>query len=179
MSDEMFIEHCSPTLAELKTGNMFTCPFTSLDEVRQDIRRLNAMLRPKGLLVLPLRFMKGKVLIYLFRPAKLDEDLMDTEAARLLTEEGYGRIGRSRCLTELIRRMGESGEFPHEIGLFLSYPPEDVRGFIENHAAGCKHRPGKPQKALSPARRSLSSAPTAGVTANGCAHGKPTRRMRA
>ena len=94
MSDEMFIEHCSPTLAGLKTGNIFTCPFTSLDEVRQDIRRLNAMLRPKGLLVLPLRFMKGKVLIYLFRPAKLDEDLMDTEAARLLTEEGYGRIGR-------------------------------------------------------------------------------------
>lgn len=138
MSDEMFIEHCSPTLAGLKTGNMFTCPFTSPEEVRQDIRRLNAMLRPKGLLVLPLRFMKGKVLIYLFRPAKLDEDLMDTEAARLLTEEGYGRIGRSRCLTELIRRMGESGEFPHEIGLFLSYPPEDVRGFIENHAAGCK-----------------------------------------
>ena len=23
----------------------------------------------------------------------------------------------------------ESGEFPHEVGLFLSYPPEDVKGF--------------------------------------------------
>ena len=25
----------------------------------------------------------------------------------------------------------ESGEFPHEVGLFLSYPPEDVKGFDE------------------------------------------------
>ena len=33
---------------------------------------------------------------------------------------------------------GESGDFPHEVGLFLSYPPEDVKGFIENHAANAK-----------------------------------------
>ncbi len=26
----------------------------------------------------------------------------------------------------------ESGEFPHEVGLFLSYPPEDVKGFIDH-----------------------------------------------
>ena len=29
-------------------------------------------------------------------------------------------------------------EFPHEVGLFLSYPPEDVKGFIENRAANAK-----------------------------------------
>ena len=29
--------------------------------------------------------------------------------------------------------------FPHEVGLFLSYPPEDVRGFIDNHARNCKY----------------------------------------
>ena len=28
----------------------------------------------------------------------------------------------------------ESGEFPHEVGLFLSYPPEDVKGFIDHRA---------------------------------------------
>ena len=30
------------------------------------------------------------------------------------------------------------GKFPHEIGLFLSYPPEDVLGFILNKA--CNHK---------------------------------------
>ena len=28
----------------------------------------------------------------------------------------------------------ESGEFPHEVGLFLGYPPEDVKGFIDHRA---------------------------------------------
>ena len=32
----------------------------------------------------------------------------------------------------------ESGEFPHEVGLFLSYPPEDVKGFIDHRAVGFK-----------------------------------------
>ena len=33
---------------------------------------------------------------------------------------------------------GESGEFPREVGLFLSYPPEDVKGFINHRAGGFK-----------------------------------------
>ena len=28
----------------------------------------------------------------------------------------------------------ESGDLPHEVGLFLSYPPEDVKGFIDHRA---------------------------------------------
>ena len=30
----------------------------------------------------------------------------------------------------LIERLRGSEAFPHEIGLFLGYPPEDVEGFI-------------------------------------------------
>ena len=41
-------------------------------------------------------------------------------------------------MAALVRRMRSSAEFPHEVGLFLSYPPEDVKGFIENHAANAK-----------------------------------------
>ena len=38
----------------------------------------------------------------------------------------------------LARRFRESGEFPHEVGLFLSYPPEDVKGFIDHRANNFK-----------------------------------------
>ena len=38
----------------------------------------------------------------------------------------------------LIRRLQDEAEFPHEIGLFLSYPPEDVQGFIDHHARDFK-----------------------------------------
>ena len=37
------------------------------------------------------------------------------------------------CLEHLQKRFRL--EFPHEIGLFLDYPPEDVRGFLEHRGA--------------------------------------------
>ena len=43
-----------------------------------------------------------------------------------------------KCLAALTRKIRSGEEFPHEIGLFLSYPPEDVKGFIENRAANYK-----------------------------------------
>ena len=37
-----------------------------------------------------------------------------------------------------MQRLAEKGDFPHEIGLFIGYPPHDVRAFIENGAKNCK-----------------------------------------
>ena len=41
-----------------------------------------------------------------------------------------------RCVVDLVRRLKVSAEFPHEIGLFLGYPPLDVDGFIRNPKEG-------------------------------------------
>ena len=41
-------------------------------------------------------------------------------------------------LKMLKRRIALSDGFPHEIGLFLGYPIEDVVGFIRNQGRGCK-----------------------------------------
>ena len=59
-------------------------------------------------------------------------------AQDILQQAGYPCGGCQRCVAKLIRRFRESGEFPHEVGLFLSYPPEDVKGFIEHRACDFK-----------------------------------------
>ena len=76
--------------------------------------------------------------MYLYRPSALARDLLNEQAAALLTQAGYPGGGCGRQVVTLIRRMRARGEFPHEVGLFLSYPPEDVKGFIDNHAANSK-----------------------------------------
>ena len=43
-----------------------------------------------------------------------------------------------KCICQLARKIRSEAEFPHEIGLFLGYPPEDVCGFMENRACNCK-----------------------------------------
>ena len=56
----------------------------------------------------------------------------------MLAQRGYPCENPEHCVAKLVDRLKESPEFPHEIGLFLGYPPEDVKGFIENHALHSK-----------------------------------------
>ena len=79
------------------------------------------------------------VLLYLYRIDALRKDLSGREAAQILREVGYESADSDRCVVELINKLRSAKEFPHEVGLFLSYPPEDVRGFIDNHAENCKY----------------------------------------
>ena len=138
MSEEILIRQGAPTLAGIKTGSLFPCPCEDREDLLADIRRLNRLLVPKGLCLLPIRFLAGQALLYLYRPAELRRDLRDAQASELLRQAGYGDESCERCVARLACRFRESGEFPHEVGLFLSYPPEDVKGFIDHRANGFK-----------------------------------------
>lgn len=132
MSEEMIIKHCSPTLAGIKTGNMFSCAFENPEQMKESIRSYNRLLSKKGLRVLPLRHKDNRTLVYIFRPEALKEDLCNGLACRILKDKGYSMKTADRCVVHLIKRIGEMEVFPHEVGLFLGYPPEDVSGFICN-----------------------------------------------
>ena len=72
-------------------------------------------------------------LVLIYRRELVARALGCDEACELLAEYGYPLHDVDACL-ECLRRKFRTG-FPHEIGLFLDYPPEDVRGFIENRQA--------------------------------------------
>ena len=138
MSDELIISQCAPTLAGIKTANMFSAEYKSREEVARRLRALNATFLPRGLRIVPMRYMKNRVLLYLYRPAQLQRDLQNGLAAELLHQAGYAAGSCAQCVAELIRRFRRDSAFPHEVGLFLSYPPEDVKGFIDHRANGFK-----------------------------------------
>lgn len=121
MSEEILIRQGAPTLAGIKTGSLFPCPCENREALLADIRRLDWWLSPKGSCLLPLRFLAGRALLYLYRPAGLRRDLLDAQASELLRQAGYGDDSCARCVARLARRFRESGEFPHEVGQFLSY----------------------------------------------------------
>ncbi len=137
MSNETLIRCCAPTMACLKTGNMFNCAFGSREQMTDELRGLNQRLGRKGLRILPLRWRSGKALLYLYRPKLLERDLRDPLAKALLAECGYTGESVNACLTRLMARLRSEPAFPHEIGLFLGYPPADVDGFMHRKAE-CK-----------------------------------------
>jgi len=138
VSEDHLIRYCAPTLAGIKTGSLFTCSCPCAEELRNTVRSLNKRLVPKGLRLLPLRFSDQKALMYVYRPSGLKQDLSNETASRLLKEHGYCTESCEHCIAQLAHKLKNFGEFPHEIGLFLGYPPEDVAGFMENKASRSK-----------------------------------------
>ncbi|SNU05192.1 Protein of unknown function [Lachnospiraceae bacterium] len=134
MFDEMIVEFCSPTLAGIKTGNLFSYEYCDYNQFVKDVRRVNIILLKKGIELIPIRCLNHRALIYIFRPSFLEKDFCDKDTSQLLKELGYDTLNAAacvRCLSNKINTINSSKEFPHEIGLFLGYPVEDVKGFIK------------------------------------------------
>ena len=138
MSDEFLVEHCAPTFAGLKTGNLFRISYADVTAFRGELRSLNDILKKKGLRAVPVRMTTSFALIYLYRPDFLKRDLSGEEVARILRSLGYEPQSVNRSVAFLARMMREKEIFPHEVGLFLGYPPEDVLGFMNNSREGVK-----------------------------------------
>lgn len=138
MPDKIIIENCSPTLAGIKTGNIFTIDRSLISDICEELRDLNRCFTGKGLRAIPLKITEKNVLIYFYRPDKLREDLYCKEAKEILLEKGYSCNSVENDIVHLIKQIGGDGSFPHEIGLFLGYPPVDVKGFMEDTRKGVK-----------------------------------------
>ncbi len=151
--DKLLVEHCAPTLASLKTANLFSCRYEDEDELIEAIREWNDAFKNKGVELILLRCRDNGALIYVCRRNRLARDLRKEGVAEFLNGFGYSGIcaGSADCsksdacacvdcaIEQLKSRLSEAaGSFPHEIGIFLDYPLCDVRGFIENAGANCK-----------------------------------------
>lgn len=130
MPERLIVSFCAPTMAGLKTASLFTADCESRSAILREITQMNRMLEGKGIRVMVLVYTKNRALIYMFRPKMLVKDLASPQTAEILASCGYRECSIGYCLSRLIRRLKDSSEFPHEIGCFLGYPPEDVAGFI-------------------------------------------------
>ena len=136
--EKYLIEHCSPTLASLKTASLFRLPVFSKKEVAQQLGYWNRVLEPKGVSIDLLCFCGSAALVYVYRRSQLYHRLKRPEVVQFLSSYGYSNFEVKDALFALRTRLTESAEFPHEIGIFLGYPLEDVIGFIQNGGQNSK-----------------------------------------
>ena len=132
------VQFCYATLAGIKTGSLFSGEFASEREAIDAVRLWNEELADKGVCLVPLRMSGTRALIYVYRKEMLNRELSRPEVAEFLTQYDYDRQRTGCALRTLKSRFEKSGEFPHEIGVFLGYPLGDVKGFIENKGKNCK-----------------------------------------
>ena len=138
MSEEILVRHCSPTLANIKTGNLVNCRIDSVYRLKKDIISLNSVLNAKGVSIRVLYCSSERALIYVYRPEKLNADMQNGKDKKFLNSIGYRGTTNDELINELSARVYSCGGFPHEIGLFLGYPIDDVISFIENKGKNFK-----------------------------------------
>lgn len=139
MSESLLVTHCSPTLAGMKTGNLFNCKCNSGAELAKFLAKWNRTLNPKGVYLKAMRLNNGMALIYVYRRAKLTGSLANSEIREFMQDHGYNCENLEGMLERLAGRLQEGNGFPHEIGVFLGYPFEDVKAFIKHKGKNYKH----------------------------------------
>ena len=106
MPEQFLIDHCSPTLAGLKTANMFPVSLDEDQDIEGEVRKLNRMLHEKGIRIVVLRRTDRNALLYVYRPDYLDRDLGCPLAKQILESRGYCCSSSGKCIVQLIRHMG-------------------------------------------------------------------------
>lgn len=132
------IEHCAPTLAGIKSASLFSYFYNEKKTAIRELEEINILLNNKGVYVEALQWRKDAVLVYVYRASHLQKELQQPGVRELLAQYGYENGDIDSCLAHLKKRLRQQSGFPHEIGAFLGYPLEDVKGFIENAGANCK-----------------------------------------
>ena len=133
----MLIDHCSPTLASLKCGSLFSVTPEDMAYTRREAQALSDVLAPKGLAIRVIDVGDGRALCYLYRPGQLRCVLAGERERAFLAEQGYPDLHVEAAVDLLCARLAQGGAFPHEIGLFLGYPIDDVVAFIANKGRNC------------------------------------------
>ena len=129
------VRHCAPTLAGIKCGSMFLKRLPK-DQVIGGIRSMNRKTSRLGVVAVILRAEAGGAIVYVYRPVLLAESLSDPQVKSFLEGLGY-RDGSASSLVRSLSERFTADRMPHEVGVFLGHPLEDVVGFIENGGKGC------------------------------------------
>ena len=118
--------HCGVTFAGLKPASL-----VSIDRSEAGmIACLSDKFGAKGFCFVVLGGCQDRVLVYVYHVERLRKLLFSCEVRMFLRSFGYEYGSVAEAIRQLKGRM--SGEFPHEIGVFLGYPLSDVRGFIDD-----------------------------------------------
>lgn len=119
---------CAPIITGIKISNLLI--ISSEDEYK-----LRTILKKTGIIHYRLLRQNNKTTFLLFRIPQLAMHLQDPYVQNLLGDYGYSDFTLSGILRMFQYRyetyMNQGEGFPHEIGLLLGYPIEDVVGFIE------------------------------------------------
>lgn len=133
--EELLVEQCAPTLTGMKPASLFRYQGSQIGEARWLADCWGRELASRGLTLRVLKTCSrtGACMLFLYREDWLRWILAEPSNRRFLERQGYpAEADIPQLLEKFSKRLCLERDYPHEIGLFLGYPLEDVVGFIVN-----------------------------------------------
>lgn len=125
--ESLLANYCAPALKQYKYANMFHLPKDD-DSIRSFIKQYNQQFNSKGIFFILIE-QETQYTIYVYN-SKLKDYISSNAVQNFLKSYQYPNTFEL-CIQELKKRLNTKN-FPHEIGVFLGYPLDDVIGFIEH-----------------------------------------------
>ena len=124
---EYFIaRHCGVAMAGLKAASLVQYPKGG----ERCVSHLRKSLGKNGIRFRALETKKAKLML-VYREEVLLRHLTFGENRDYLVAAGYPESGTVAGYISVLEERLAREDFPHEIGIFLGYPIEDVLGFVE------------------------------------------------
>ena len=125
--------HCAPALAGIKPSNLVSFCSKKHSDLDARIAAWNTQLNPSGIYFEKICKCRKRVLVLVYRRKNMEALLAEKDVAAELGKAGYpAGEGLEAVIGHLKTRLSANGGFPHEVGLFLGYPLEDVHGFVRS-----------------------------------------------
>lgn len=125
--EKMLAKHCAPTLCSVKSANLISCNKKKFPNALDYVKEINSS---KNIKCEILREENDNYLLLIYNEKLLNERLSIEANINFLRNNGYPNNDINNNLKLLKNKLIQSKDFPHEIGIFLDYPLEDVLGFV-------------------------------------------------
>ena len=138
--DEIIIHYGAPALCGIKPACLFSMTGEKFAGGSHLLHQWQWQFSEEKKFFVPVKKYDGRFLLFVYDKPLLAKILRNPKNVSYLSSKGYSvEKGLAAVLAELFHRLAGRAAFPHEVGLFLGYPLEDVVGFELHRAQGFKY----------------------------------------
>lgn len=136
--EEQVVHQCAPTLAGIKPSSLFSFRRKEQFPSRACIRSVVDRLAARGVRLRVLTSRATGMLVFVYRPDAIGQVLAHEPSRAYLASCGYDVSSPEAAVGSMALRMRRHHRtscacctFPHEVGLLLGYPFDDVMAFLQ------------------------------------------------
>lgn len=128
--DEFFAFHAAPAIAGIKPANLFSCPAGLMPQAEEILADYEKQFKDSHTRFKLLCRCRAHILILVYDTELTEKIFQKKVTQNYLARFGYAAgTGVQEFLNQIAAKIAGGESFPHEIGIILGYPPEDIEGF--------------------------------------------------